>query len=307
MRTIKFEKMLTDLKKTIDRKEIDLLPPYVFSGEVKVIEEARQVGEAADFLSRHACLGFDTETRPAFRKGEIYKVSLLQLAVPDQVFLFRLNKCGFQPALVRLLASPRIIKIGVGIRDDNRNLRKLTDFTPASFVDLQEYAGYFGIEPSIAKKGLMDYAGIPMRQQINHLAHGIKVIDDTYNASPASVKSGVDVLMQLDNPGRKIAVLGDILELGDVSWQCHYDTGAEIAEKNLQIIVTVGQEMKALAKAVIDSGAGIAVCSFDANKEAIQWLLENVSEGDAILVKGSRGMHEEEVVKALRERYGIRS
>ena len=140
MRTIKFEKMLTDLKKTIDRKEIDLLPPYVFSGEVKVIEEARQVGEAADFLSRHACLGFDTETRPAFRKGEIYKVSLLQLAVPDQVFLFRLNKCGFQPALVRLLASPRIIKIGVGIRDDNRNLRKLTDFTPASFVDLQEYA-----------------------------------------------------------------------------------------------------------------------------------------------------------------------
>ena len=143
MRTIKFEKMLTDLKKTIDRKEIDLLPPYVFSGEVKVIEEARQVGEAADFLSRHACLGFDTETRPAFRKGEIYKVSLLQLAVPDQVFLFRLNKCGFQPALVRLLASPRIIKIGVGIRDDNRNLRKLTDFTPASFVDLQEYAGRF--------------------------------------------------------------------------------------------------------------------------------------------------------------------
>ena len=47
MRTIKFEKMLTDLKKTIDRKEIDLLPPYVFSGEVKVIEEARQVGQAA--------------------------------------------------------------------------------------------------------------------------------------------------------------------------------------------------------------------------------------------------------------------
>ena len=82
MRTIKFEKMLTDLKKTIDRKEIDLLPPYVFTGEVKVIEEERQVGEAADFLSKHTCLGFDTETRPSFRKGEIYKVSLLQLAVP---------------------------------------------------------------------------------------------------------------------------------------------------------------------------------------------------------------------------------
>ena len=165
MRTIKFEKMLTDLKKTIDRKEIDLLPPYVFSGEVKVIEEARQVGEAADFLSRHACLGFDTETRPAFRKGEIYKVSLLQLAVPDQVFLFRLYKCGFQPALVRLLASPRIIKIGVGIRDDNRNLRKLTDFTPASFVDLQEYAGRFGIEDKSFSKLMAIIFGVKISKR----------------------------------------------------------------------------------------------------------------------------------------------
>lgn len=166
-------------------------------------------------------------------------------------------------------------------------------------------AQYFGIEPETAKKGLKDYEGIPMRQQINHLSRGIKVIDDTYNASPASVKSGVDVLMQLDNPGRKIAVLGDILELGDVSRQCHYDTGLAIAEEALDLIVTVGQEMKALAKAVIDSGEGIAVCSFDTNEEAIPWLLANVSDGDAVLVKGSRGMHEEEVVKALREKFGI--
>ena len=150
MRTIKFEKMLTDLKKTIDRKEIDLLPPYVFTGEVKVIEEERQVGEA---------------TRPSFRKGEIYKVSLLQLAVPERVFLFRLNKCGFQPALVRLLASPRIIKIGVGIRDDNRNLRKLADFTPASFVDLQEYAGYFGIEDKSFSKLMAIIFGVKISKR----------------------------------------------------------------------------------------------------------------------------------------------
>ena len=150
MRTIKFEKMLTDLKKTIDRKEIDLLPPYVFTGEVKVIEEERQVGEAADFLSKHTCLGFDTETRPSFRKGEIYKVSLLQLAVPERV---------------RLLASPRIIKIGVGIRDDNRNLRKLADFTPASFVDLQEYAGYFGIEDKSFSKLMAIIFGVKISKR----------------------------------------------------------------------------------------------------------------------------------------------
>ena len=80
------------------------------------------------------------------------------------------------------------------------------------------------------------------------------MIDDTYNASPASVKSGINVLHQLDNPGRKITVLADILELGDMSWQRHYDLGMEVAESGIDMVVTVGQEMKALAKAIVDSG-----------------------------------------------------
>lgn len=164
-------------------------------------------------------------------------------------------------------------------------------------------AEHFGIEPSESKKGLERYEGLAMRQQINHLDRGIKVIDDTYNASPASVKSGIDVLMQLDNPGRKIAVLADILELGDMSWQRHYDLGMEVSKFPLHMVVTVGQEMKALAKAMIDSGKGIAVCSFDTNAEAGEWLIHNLNDGDAVLVKGSRGMHEEEVVKALRESF----
>ena len=164
-------------------------------------------------------------------------------------------------------------------------------------------AKHFGIEPSVSKKGLEAYAGVPMRQQINHLKDGIKVIDDTYNASPASVKSGLDVLGQLDNPGRKIAVLADILELGEASYKIHYDLGTDVSKTGIQMVVTVGQEMKALAKAIVDSGVGMAVCSFDHNDEASAWLISNLREGDAVLVKGSRGMHEEEVVKALREAF----
>ena len=164
-------------------------------------------------------------------------------------------------------------------------------------------AKHFGLEPAVSKKGLEDYAGVAMRQQINHLSRGIKVIDDTYNASPASVKSGLDVLTQLDNPGRKMAVLGDILELGENSEKIHYDLGTAVSKTAVQVVVTVGKEMKSLAKAIVDSGEGIAVCSFDNNADASAWLIENVSDGDAILVKGSRGMHEEEVVKALREAF----
>lgn len=164
-------------------------------------------------------------------------------------------------------------------------------------------AKHFGLEPAVSKKGLEDYTGVAMRQQINHLSRGIKVIDDTYNASPASVKSGLDVLTQLDNPGRKMAVLGDILELGENSEKIHYDLGTAVSKTAVQVVVTVGKEMKSLAKAIVDSGEGIAVCSFDNNADASAWLIENVSDGDAILVKGSRGMHEEEVVKALREAF----
>ena len=164
-------------------------------------------------------------------------------------------------------------------------------------------AEHFGIKPAMSKKGLEAYEGIAMRQQINHLSKGIKVIDDSYNASPASVRSGVDVLMQLDNPGRKMAVLGDILELGEVSRQYHYDTGVSIADAGLDVVLTVGNEMKALAEALKDSGKEMIVESFDENEAVIEWLNAHLSDGDAVLVKGSRGMHEEEVVEALKARF----
>lgn len=138
--------MLAEYKKTIDKEEIKLYPPFIFSGEVSVINDPQQVSQAVNDLSKHRALGFDTETKPSFRKGEVNQVSLLQLATEERVYLFRLKLCGFQPSLRNLLADPDITKIGVGIRDDLRFLRRLGDFTPASFIDLQNYVSEFGIE-----------------------------------------------------------------------------------------------------------------------------------------------------------------
>ena len=135
---------MMDLKRNISKEEIGHLPPFVFSGEVVVVEDASEAERIAEFLQECPYLGFDTETRPAFR--ESYRVGLLQLASLERVYLFRLNKCGWGVALRNLLSDPKVIKIGVGIRDDLRNLKKLGDFAPASFVDLQEYVIRFGIE-----------------------------------------------------------------------------------------------------------------------------------------------------------------
>lgn len=138
--------MNTMFKKTVTAEEISHLPVFVYDGEVVVIEEASKIEEAVSYLAAHAYIGFDTETRPAFKKGEYHAVSLLQLAVNERVYLFRLNKCGFPASLKRLLADEKIVKIGVGIRDDIKALQRLGGFVPAAFVDLQVFVEEFGIE-----------------------------------------------------------------------------------------------------------------------------------------------------------------
>lgn len=133
-------------KKTISAEEVAVLPVFSYEGEVVVVEEAEKVGEAVEFLVASACVGFDTETRPSFKKGQTHEVSLLQLATKERVYLFRLNKCGFHPALKQLLVTGKVKKIGVGIRDDLRALQRLGSFVPAGFVDLQAFAPAYGIE-----------------------------------------------------------------------------------------------------------------------------------------------------------------
>ena len=157
----------------------------------------------------------------------------------------------------------------------------------------------YGIEPAQAKVGVENYTGIAMRQQVNHMKDGIKIIDDTYNASPDSIRSAVEVLVSLDNTGRKIACLADVLELGDTSWQCHYDTGVAIANTGIDELVTVGEMAKAYAKGVNDTNASVVTHSFDNNAEAAAYLETVISAGDALMCKGSRGMHQEEIVEHM--------
>jgi ribonuclease D len=91
-------------------------------------------------------LGFDTETRPSFRKGKNYTPSLIQIALPDEVFLFHLNWLPLGADLIGLLEDPRVIKTGVAARDDMRELAKLSPFTPHGVVDLDEVAAKNGIK-----------------------------------------------------------------------------------------------------------------------------------------------------------------
>lgn len=158
-----------------------------------------------------------------------------------------------------------------------------------------------GIEPSLSKVGLRQYRPIAMRGQIEEVG-GVKLIDDTYNASPDSIKGAIEVLLNLEHTGRKIAVLADVLELGGLSYDCHYDIGVFIATTQIDEVVVVGEESRAIIKAITDSKASIITSAFTNNENAIAYIKTKIKENDAVLVKGSRGMHTDEIIEALKRR-----
>ena len=130
---------------TISKDKLATLPAAEYSAGIVVIDTLEKIPEAISSLRKFSILGFDTETRPSFKKGVIYNVSLIQIASPEGCFLFRTNKIGFPAELMEILADPSILKVGVSIHDDFHNLRKIAEIDPASFIDLQHYVKQFKI------------------------------------------------------------------------------------------------------------------------------------------------------------------
>lgn len=123
----------------ISKEEVNALEIGAFQGEIVLVDNPRDIADAVMELKRSRLLGFDTETRPAFRKGVSYDVSLLQIATSKTAYLFRLNEIGLPAGVQDILEDPRVVKIGAAVRDDLKALRKLSPtFSPSSFFDLNE-------------------------------------------------------------------------------------------------------------------------------------------------------------------------
>jgi ribonuclease D len=139
-------------RESIDKDELAELPLIQFEGKINLVESKEGYLASINYLSQQTMLGFDTETKPAFKKGEYNEVALLQLATKDMAFLFRLNKMGLPNGLKSILENPQIQKIGVAIRDDIKCLQKLNNFNPGGFVELQDHVKDFGIQNFSLKK-----------------------------------------------------------------------------------------------------------------------------------------------------------
>lgn len=180
-----------------------------------------------------------------------------------------------------------------------------------------------GIDAETAVEGLRQAELTEKRLNVKTNSNGIKVIDDTYNAAPDSVKSAINTLMATEagknkdgRPGRHIAIIGDMYELGQETVNGHREVGKYAAEKGVDMILAIGESAVHIYNGWVDSVPGAEkvldkpLISVDraGNRQAeyfsdknmvVENITRHIETGDVILVKASRGMHLEEVVKAI--------
>ena len=148
-------------------------------------------------------------------------------------------------------------------------------------------------------EGIGSYSPGNMRQNIISFK-GIKIINDAYNASPQSMQAAINVLEELCSKTRGIAVLGDMLEMGDMASELHYSVGSFIKDKKIDYLITIGKASKSISEAVAESDdKGIILQHFENNKDALKYIFTIIRQGDYILLKGSRGMKMEEIANDI--------
>ncbi len=141
-------KQLEELQRQVTKEEINTLPLRRYEGRIEYVLSQDHAERAADVLETQSILGFDTETRPSFKKGRSYPPAILQLAGANVVYLFRLKALHYPNRIWALLENPDVIKTGVAVRDDITGLGRIHPLHAESFVDLGEIARHWGLRTS---------------------------------------------------------------------------------------------------------------------------------------------------------------
>ena len=153
-----------------DKSIINSLPLVTFPGKIIVVLNEYEADRAVEYLLSCDVLGVDTETRPAFRKGNNHKVALLQVATRKECFLFRLNHLGLPKSLLRLLSNKLVPMVGLSWHDDLMSLHRREQFEPGWFIDIQDIIGNLGIVDKSLQKLYANLFGekISKRQRLTN-------------------------------------------------------------------------------------------------------------------------------------------
>ena len=159
---------------------------------------------------------------------------------------------------------------------------------------------HLGLSLKEIARGLRSANCSPMRMEVFETAGSFTVVNDAYNANPASMRAAVATLRDMDADGRRIAVLGDMAELGSLTELAHFRLGEELAQGGVDLLVTVGPRARRIAEGARAAGfPAESISGADDAEGALPIVTALVSSGDVVLVKGSRAMKMERIVEGL--------
>lgn len=139
-------------KVTITKEQLAPMPIVEYSSPIMVIDTPEAEAEALTRIRINPVVGFDTETRPSFRKGHPNKVALMQVSTHEESFLFRLNMLGFSDAMKEFVEDAGTQKVGLSLKDDFHVMHRNSDFEPRGFIDLQKIVSQWHISDSSLQK-----------------------------------------------------------------------------------------------------------------------------------------------------------
>lgn len=137
---------------TIAKEQIAPMPVVSYTGNIAIVETEEQAAAALEEIFKCEIVGFDTETKPTFRKGHPNNVALMQVSDGARCWLFRVNKLGVEGSVKRFLESTQVKKVGLSLKDDFFVMHRSCEFEPAGFIDLQGFVKEFGIADASLQK-----------------------------------------------------------------------------------------------------------------------------------------------------------
>ena len=212
---------------------------------------------------------------------------------PSEVMAKEIQLRGAEGTSFTLILEGEVMEI---------HLRLLGRHFVPNALSAMAIACLFGVEMKQAKEAIENFQSFPMRMEVIPLKGGKTLINDAYNANPYSMELALETLVEVKGKGRSIAVLGDMLELGNFAKEAHEQLGGKVSELAIDFLFALGEEAPIVVESAIRHGFPIERTRVvESHSEAISLLRQMVQNGDWILVKGSRRIAMEKIIEGLTE------
>lgn len=242
-------------------------------------------------------------------RDDSYFLKTLEIVKSKKVYTFGIeNKSDIMASNIRL-AGDQGMKFTLEVQNDKSNeiyFPLLGKHNIYNGLAASATAFALGVEMDLIEKGLSSFQPLEMHMYLKNFYDDIKILNDSYNASPLSVKKALETLVEVSQGNRNIAILGDMLELGEKTNFYHQEIGREVAKLSINTLITVGKGGKIIAKSSKDEGMSEnKIFSFEKSekKKLAKELLNLTRPGDFVLLKGSREMKMEEILEFWQKEY----